>query len=100
LRPYLSTLDAPPGHAEAFMHFFAAFPQPELARSLFTLLEDARIDAALLRRFKGIRRDLALIMAHSLRQRPALQNLSLRQALLEGLLQRTLSREMDDDITP
>src|SRR5207253_6020622 len=49
LRPYLSTLDDPPGPAEAFTHFFAAFPQPELARSLFTLLEDARIDAALLR---------------------------------------------------
>ena len=97
LRPYLSTLDDPPDPAEAFTHFFAAFPQPELARSLFTL-EDARIDAALLRRYKGIRRDLTLIMAHSLRQRPALQHLSLRQALLEGLLQRTLGKEMGDDI--
>ena len=98
LRPYLSTLDGLPGPAEAFTHFFAAFPQPDLARSLFTLLEDARIDAALLRRYKGIRRDLTLIMAHSLRQRPALQHLSLRQALLEGLLQRTLGKEMGDDI--
>ena len=98
LRLYLSTLDHPPGPAEAFTHFFAAFPQPDLARSLFTLLEDARIDAALLRRYKGIRRDLTLIMAHSLRQRPALQNLSLRQALLEGLLQRTLGKEMSDDV--
>jgi hypothetical protein len=92
LRPYLSVLDHPPGPAEAFTHFFAAFPQPELARSLFTLLEDARVDAALLRRYKGIRRDLALIMAHSLRQRPAWQHLSLRQALLEGLLQRLWQR--------
>jgi nitric oxide reductase activation protein len=96
LRPYLSTLDNP-APAEAFTCFFTAFPQPDLARSLFTLLEDARIDAALLRRYKGIRRDLRLIMAHSLRQRPALQNLSLRQALLEGLLQHTLGKEMSDD---
>src|SRR5262249_9702219 len=66
--------------------------------SLFTLLEDARIDTALLRRYKGIRRDLSLIMAHSLRQRPSLQHLSLRQALLEGLLQHTLGKEMSDDI--
>jgi nitric oxide reductase activation protein len=79
-------------------HFFAAFPQPDLARHLFTLLEDARIDAALLRRYKGVRRDFRLIMAHSLRQRPALQNLSLRQALLEGLLQRTLGQEMSDEV--
>ena len=98
LRPYLSTLDNPPGPAEAFAHFFAAFPQPDLARSLFTILEDARIDAALLRRYKGIRRDFALMMAHSLRQRPALQTLSLRQALLEGLLQRTLGQEMSDAV--
>jgi nitric oxide reductase NorD protein len=98
LRPYLRTPDTPPSSAEAFTHFFAAFPQPDLARSLFTLLEDARIDAALLRRYKGIRRDLALIMAHSLSQRPALQHLSLRQALLEGLLQRTLGKEMGDDV--
>ena len=98
LRPYLSTLDHPPGQVEAFTRFFAAFPEPDLARRLFTLLEDARIDAALLQRYKGIRRDLALIMAHSLHQRPALQNLSLRQALLEGLLQRTLGQEMRDDV--
>ena len=32
LRPYLSTLDHLPGPAEAFTHFFAAFPQPDLAR--------------------------------------------------------------------
>jgi nitric oxide reductase NorD protein len=98
LRPYLSTRDDPPALDEAFTHFFVAFPQPDLARSLFTLLEDARIDAALLRRYKGIRRDLALIMAHSLRQRPVLHGLSLREALLEGLLQRTLGKEMSDDV--
>jgi len=98
LRAYLSTLDQPPGLVEAFALFFAAFPQPDLARRLFTLLEDVRIDAALLRRYKGIRRDLTLMMAHSLRQRPALHNLSLRQALLEGLVQYTLGKEMSDDI--
>ena len=65
---------------------------------MFALLEDARIDAALRRRYKGIRRDLAMIMAHSLRQRPVWQNLSLRQALLEGLLQRTLGKEMSADV--
>jgi nitric oxide reductase NorD protein len=98
LRPYLSGRDNPPGPTEAFAHFFAAFPQPDLARGLFTILEDARIDAALLRRYKGIRHDLALIMAHSLRQRPALHGLPLRQALLEGLLQRTLGKEMTEDV--
>ena len=98
LRPYLSALDHLSGQAAAFTHFFAAFPQPDLARHLFTLLEDARIDAALLHRYKGIRRDLTLIMAHSLHQRPALPNLPLRQALLEWLLRRTLGQEISDDV--
>jgi hypothetical protein len=96
VRPYLNTLDLQPGPAEAFVHFFAAFPHPDLVRTLFTILEDARIDASLARRYKGIRPDLALIMAHSLHQRPALQRLPLRQALLEGLLQRTLGGEIPD----
>ena len=98
LRQYLNGLDNPPDPTEAFALFFAVFPQPDLARSLFTILEDARIDAALLRRYKGIRHDLALLMAHSLRQRPPLQGLPLRQALLEGLLQRTLGKEMTEDV--
>src|SRR5262249_59521888 len=94
VRPYLTALAPQPSPAEAFAHFFAAFPLPDLVRTLFTILEDARIDASMARRYKGIQRDLALIMAHSLRQRPALQRLPLRQALLEGLLQCTLGGEI------
>jgi nitric oxide reductase NorD protein len=74
----------------AFERFFAWFPHAELARRLFTILEDARVDAYLARRYKGIRQDLALIMRRSLQQRPALQGMPLRQALLEGLLQTSL----------
>ncbi|HEY7495919.1 MAG TPA: hypothetical protein VIH59_33060, partial [Candidatus Tectomicrobia bacterium] len=74
----------------AFDRFFACFPQAELARQLFAILEDARIDAYLRRHYKGIRRELALVMQHSLQQRPLLQDMPLRQALLEGLLQVTL----------
>lgn len=94
VRPYLNALAPQPSPAEAFVRFFAAFPHPDLVRTLFTILEDARIDVSIARRYKGIRCDLALIMAHSLQQRPALQRLPLRQALLEGLLQCTLGGEI------
>lgn len=76
--------------ATAFEQFFAMFPRVELARQLFTMLEDARIDAHLARRYKGIRPALDLVMQHSLQQRPPLTGLPLRHALLEGLLQLTL----------
>jgi hypothetical protein len=74
----------------ALGRFFAVFPQPDLARQLFTMLEAARIDAQVLRHYKGIRRDLMRVMAHCLQQRPIWWELPLPHALLEGLLQFTL----------
>lgn len=85
------------GATAAFEHFFAAFPQPDLARTLFTMLEDTRIDAYLMRQYKGIRRDLAFLMQHSLQQRPSLSPLPLFPALLEGLLQLTLGATLLTD---
>ena len=90
--PHLAALGGAPLTASgaAFEDFFAAFPHPELARGLFAILEDTRIDAYLARRYKGMAADLHRIMQYSLRQRPRLEGLPLRQALLEGLLQVTL----------
>lgn len=70
--------------------FFATFAHPQLARTLFTILEDARIDAAMARRYKGMRPALQRMMLHSLQQRPNILDMPLRQALLEALLQCTL----------
>lgn len=96
-RDLLPLQEQPRPHADAFTLLFAAFPEPDLARSLFTLLEDARIDAAMVQHYKGMQQDLAMVMAYSLRQRPVLSGLSLRQALLEGLLQVTLGLDLDTD---
>ena len=79
--------------ASSFQGFFAAFAEPDLARSLFAILEDTRIDAWIARHYKGIRADLARLMQHSRRQRPPLHGMSLRQALLEGLLQLSLGAD-------
>lgn len=76
----------------AFAQFFACFPDAALAQHVFTLCEGARIDAALLRQYRGIQREMALIRHRSVQQRPALRDLPLRQALLEGLLQLTLGQ--------
>ncbi len=84
----------------AFAQWFGAFAQPDLARQLFTILEDARIDAHVARRYKGMQAPLALLMRHSLQQRPALMELTLRQALLEGLLQFTLGGALDLALPP
>ena len=102
IMPRLATLGGTRRAASVtgFEDFFAAFAHPELAQGLFAILEDARVDAYLARRYKGIRDDLHRIMQHSLHHRPALQGLTLRQVLLEGLLQVTLGGELPSGLSP
>jgi len=47
--------------------FFDRFANPSLARKLFLLLEDYRIDSRLHLPFPGIREDLARVMSHALK---------------------------------
>lgn len=49
-----------------FADFFASFDEPVLARALFARLEGARIDAALARVFRGVRRDLLRLIDDAL----------------------------------
>ena len=77
----------------SFQSFFAAFAETDLARSLFAIFEDTRIDAWIARHYRGIRADLDRLMRHSRRQRPPLHGMPLRQALLEGLLQLSLGAD-------
>ena len=79
--------------SSSFQGFFAAFAEPDLARSLFAVFEDTRIDAWMRRQYKGIRDDLSRLMQHSRRQRPPLHGMPLRQALLEGLTQLSLGAD-------
>ncbi len=53
-----------------FTEFFAGFEEPGLARALFGRLEGARIDAALARTFRGVRRDLLRLIDDALGARP------------------------------
>ncbi len=87
---------APDGAGSSFQGFFAAFADPDLARSLFAILEDTRVDAWIARHYKGIRADLDRLMQHGRRQRPPLRGMPLRQALLEGLLQLSLGADPAD----
>jgi nitric oxide reductase activation protein len=75
--------------------FYAIFPQPALARDLFTIVEGHRVDSAIRRAYPGIRRDMALIQNASAERRPDLATLSDAQAVVEALLQHTLGLTPD-----
>ena len=76
--------------------FYALFPQPQLARDLFNIVEGHRIDARLRAAYPGIKRDMNVIAAATLERRGGLESgLGEAQAVVEGLLAHTLTGEVD-----
>ncbi|MCH7699266.1 MAG: hypothetical protein IH865_10065 [Chloroflexi bacterium] len=80
----------PPEKLTEMERFFDLFDERQLALDLFTVVEDARIDAFVRREYGGIRRSWAGMQEAELERRPGPQSLPLRQALLENLVRASL----------
>lgn len=70
--------------------YFDLFPDRQLASDLFTIAEDARIDAKVKDQYGGIRRQLVRMQAEELRNRPPVQAMPLRNAFVENLVRASL----------
>ena len=76
--------------------FYGLFPQPDLARDLFNIVEGHRIDARLRLAYPGIRRDMHTIATATIERREGLSpGASEAQAVMEGLLTHTLGAAAD-----
>jgi nitric oxide reductase NorD protein len=75
--------------------FYGLFPQPALARDLFNIVEAHRIDGRIRRAYPGIRRDMLVIQQATLERRPDPAALPEAQAVVEVLLQHTMSGQPD-----
>lgn len=73
--------------------FFTLFANPALMRTIFTLVEDGRVDAHLRRRYPGLAADMRFFVQDVLSRRPALKGMPLRDAFLEILLRLSLDPE-------
>ena len=73
-----------------FERFFSLFPSRRLARDLFSVAEDARIDHRVRKEYRGIRRALTKAQDQALLQRPPLEALNIQEAMVEILLQITI----------
>ncbi|MEP6924678.1 MAG: VWA domain-containing protein [Pyrinomonadaceae bacterium] len=73
------------------------FPQPLLARKIFTTLENGRIDRRLRHIYKGLRRDLDLMQKLISESRPPVFDLPVNQIPFELLFQITLCGGANDD---
>lgn len=70
--------------------FFDLFPDRKLASDLFTIAEDARVDATIAREYGGIRRPLRRMQQLELEKRPDVTKLPLREAFVENLVRASL----------
>ncbi len=70
--------------------FFDLFDDRRLASDLFTVVEDARIDALIRREYGGIRGPLSRVQRRELAQRDPVERMPLRQAFVENLIRVSL----------
>jgi nitric oxide reductase activation protein len=74
-----------------------AFPEPRLAKKIFGTMENARIDAALRRSYRGLRKDLDLMQKFLRERRPFIFDIPMAQVPFELLFQITLCGGATDD---
>jgi nitric oxide reductase activation protein len=73
------------------------FPEARLAKKIFGTMENARIDAALRRTYRGLRKDLDLMQSFLRERRPYIFDLPMAQVPFELLFQITLCGGATDD---
>jgi nitric oxide reductase NorD protein len=73
------------------------FPEPRLAKKIFGTMENARIDAALRRIYRGLRKDLDLMQTFLREKRPFIFDVPMNQVPFELLFQITLCGGATDD---
>ena len=70
--------------------FFDLFPDRKLASDIFTLVEDARLDHRIKQEYRGLREMYEKVQAQAVAERPDMQTLPLREALMEVLVRLSL----------
>ncbi|MDM7920981.1 MAG: VWA domain-containing protein [Pyrinomonadaceae bacterium] len=73
------------------------FPEPRLAKKIFTTMENARIDSRLRQSYRGLRKDLDLMQQFLQKNRPFIFDVPFHQVPFELLFQITLCGGATDD---
>jgi hypothetical protein len=85
------------GHDVDYRRALQLFPKPQLARRIFSTLENCRIDRRLRQKYRGLARDLDLIREHLRLGRPSVTELPATLLPFELLFQTTLLGGATDD---
>jgi len=71
-----------------------------LARDIFFILEDGRIDRKLKEEYCGLRQEMDLVLSRAMERRPPLYELPIQEALVEILLRLTVGYLDEGEIPP
>ncbi|MBI2321071.1 MAG: hypothetical protein HYU88_02990, partial [Chloroflexi bacterium] len=80
----------PAGRSGGLDAFLVLFPDPALACAIFTVLDDARVDALAIRQYAGLAADYRAVQRAERRARAEVTGLPPRSALLEALIRLSL----------
>ena len=84
------TLERP--YATDVQRFFDLFDDRKLALDIYTVVEEARLDARVKHEYRGIRSPYTQIQTDSLASRPNITELPMRQAMVEFLVRLSLQQ--------
>jgi len=82
-----------PGPATEMSRFFKLFPDNSLGLDVFTVVEDTRLDARIVHEYRGIAEAYGVAQGHSLAGRTAIEQLPMREALLEFMVRLSLHQK-------
>ena len=97
-RPRLSQNRALKESTSEWQRFLELFPDHQLGGLIFDLVEDARVDAHMLRAYSGIRPLYSRLTRVVLALRPRFELIPLREAFLEALVQAGLGADPLEDV--
>ena len=80
------------GWVTDMQRFFNLFDDRKLSLDIFTVIEDGRLDARVKLEYPGIRRSYTRIQTDSLGERPEIQSLPVREAMVEFLVRLSLQQ--------
>ncbi len=78
--------------------FFNLFDDRRLALDIFTILEDGRLDFRVKQEYRGIASSYGQVQREALAQRAAMEQLPLRQAMVEFLMRLSLEQYKDLEV--
>ncbi|MBI4220539.1 MAG: hypothetical protein HY682_10370, partial [Chloroflexi bacterium] len=87
--------EAPTAPVTDMTRFFDLFDDRKLAHDIFTVVEACRLDATVMDEYRGIVSSYRKVQERALQERPTIEELPMREAMVEFIIRLSLSQKGD-----